>query len=188
MKIARWLMVVALVGLTASVARADSIDPAIGVQGGSDAALWTGSVTLTITSTNFSSGTFFIDTGTITNFDFVFHTQQGPFSVLQGSAFPNITTIVPGFEALLSGGTIFPATEFFTTSECIECLPAGTTIVGNFFFGFQGVTLGPNGTTTVTITSNVPEPGTITLMLAGLAALGLLLLLGGKVARLNSPA
>ena len=132
--------------------------------------------------TAFCSGAFFINTGTITNFDFAFDTEQGPFTALEGSAFPDITTIVPGFEALLSGGTIFPA--------CFETCPTPTPtqIFGNFFFAFQGVTLGPNGTTTVTITSNVPEPGTITLMLVGLAALGLLLFVGGKVAQANSPA
>lgn len=160
-------MVLILLGLSSSAALADSVDPAIGVLGGGDQVLWPGSETFTITTANFSSQSFFINEGTITNFLVTFDTEQGPFTALEGTAFPIVTTIVPGFEALLSGGTIFPA--------CDGCEGASNQIFGNFFFELQGVTLGSNGVTNVTFTSNapVPEPGTLILMLSGLGAMGL---------------
>jgi hypothetical protein len=165
MRILRWFLVFILLGLSSSVALADGIDPAIGVEGGTGSTLWTGSTIFTITSANFTSDTFFILTGTITNFDFNFgNTEQGPFSSLEGSAFPTVTTIVPGFEALLSGGTIFPV------SACDGC-PTGTQRGNQIFGDFRFVLIDAVIGSTVTVTSNVPEPGTLILMLSGLGAM-----------------
>ncbi len=184
MKILRWYVILIILGLSSSAALADGIDPALGVQGGGDQILWPGSVTFTIDNEtascdglcDFTSGAFFINAGTITNFDLTFDTLQGPFSPLAGSAFPNVTTIVPGFEALLSGGTIFPL------SACDGCgngTQIGTQIFGNFVFNMNGVVNGSK----VTVTSNVPvpEPGTMILMLSGLGAIGLRRLRRNKV-------
>jgi hypothetical protein len=175
-KCLRWFVILVILGLSSSVALADSIDPALGVSGGTGSTLWTGSFTFTINNNtascdgpcNFTSGAFFINSGSITNFDFRFDTQQGPFSPLTGSAFPIVTTIVPGFEALLSGGTISPL------SACIDCsngTQIGNQIFGDFIFKMFGVVNG----STVTVTSNVPvpEPGTLILMVSGFAAIGL---------------
>jgi hypothetical protein len=155
----------------------------MGVIGGTGSELWTGSFVFTIDNEvascegeicDFTSGTFFINEGTLFNFDFLFDTEQGPFSPLDGNpVFPIVTTIVPGFEALLSGGTIFPA------SDCIECFPTSNQIFGDFRFVMNGVVEG----STVTVTSNVPvpEPGTIVLLLSGLGAMGLRRLRRDKV-------
>jgi hypothetical protein len=184
--ISRWFLVVIFLGLSSSVALADGVDPALGVKGGTDSTLWPGSVTFTISSADaicdvtcdFTSGSFFINKGTITNFLATFNTEQGPFSTLEGSAF-TVSTITPGFVALLSGGTIFPGSS---ESECTDCSVPANQIFGNFFFQLQGVTLGSNGETNVTFTSNVPEPGTIILFLSGLAAVSLRRLRRNKVA------
>jgi hypothetical protein len=179
----RWFLILTILGLSSSATMADGIDPALGVKGTDPVpTLWPGSVTFTInsddascdTTCNFTSGAFFINTGTITNFDFKFDTGQGPFTALEGSAFPIVMTVVPGFEALLSGGTIFPG------SPCFEGC-ASNEIFGDFVFEMDGVTLGSNGETNVTVTSNVPEPASIILMLTGLGAMGLRRLRRNKV-------
>ncbi|HEV2991747.1 MAG TPA: PEP-CTERM sorting domain-containing protein [Candidatus Angelobacter sp.] len=176
MKNVRWFLVLMLLGLSSSAALADSVDPAIGVLGSGDQTLWPGSETFHITTVNFASPSFFINEGTITNFLVTFTTEQGPFTALAGSAFPTVTTIVPGFEALMSGGTIFPLSA---CDGCGDGTQIGNQIFGSFFFELRGLTLGSNGTD-VTFTSNVPEPGTMILLLSGLGAMGLLRLRRNK--------
>ena len=184
MKILRWYLILIILGLSCSAALADGIDPALGVSGGTGSTPWPGSFTFTINNEtascddvcDFTSGAFFINAGTITNFDFSFDTLQGPFTALEGSAFPIVTTIVPGFEALLSGGTISPL------SACDGCgtgTQIGTQIFGDFVFNMDGVVNG----TKVTVTSNVPvpEPGTMILLLSGLGAMGLRRLRRNKI-------
>lgn len=184
MKSLRWLLILMILGFSSSAALADGIDPAIGVDGGSGSTLWPGSFTFTINSDtaicdgpcDFTSQAFFINAGTITNFDFKFDREQiPPFTNLgEGSVFPIVTTIVPNVEALLSGGTIFPL------SACDGC-PNGTVrgnqIFGDWVFIMNGVVNGSK----VTVTSNVPEPGTLILMLSGLGAMGLRRLRRNKV-------
>lgn len=175
MKATRWFLILILIGLSSSAAMADGIDPALGVRGGGDQTLWPGTVTFTInsdsascdTTCDFTTPAFFIVDGTITAFDITFDTPQGVFSVEEGSAFGDLATIIPGIEAIISGGTIFPA------SNCIECSPEGNQIFGNFVLDMNGVTLGSNGQTLVTVSSAVAEPGTLILMLTGLGFLGL---------------
>lgn len=174
-KVTRWFLILILIGLSSSAAMADGIDPALGVRGGGDQTLWPGTFTFTIdsdsascdTTCDFTTEAFFINEGTITQFDITFDTTQGPFSVEEGSAFGNLVTVIPGIEAIISGGTIFPG------SLCIECSPEGNQIFGNFVLDMNGVTLGSNGVTLVTVSSAVPEPGTLILMLTGLGFLGL---------------
>jgi len=175
-KAIRWFLILTLIGLSSSAAMADGIDPALGVRGGGDQTLWPGTVTFTIdtdsascdTTCDFTTPAFFIDEGTITAFDITFDTPQGVFSVEEGSAFGNLETVIPGIEAIISGGTIFPG------SQCIECSPEGNQIFGNFVLDMNGVTLGNNAQTLVTVTSVVvSEPGTLILMLSGLGFLGL---------------
>jgi hypothetical protein len=175
LKVLRWYVILMLLGLSSSAAMADGIDPALGVRGGGDQTLWPGSVTFAITpqtascdtTCNFTTPAFFINAGTITEFELTFDTPQGVFSVEEGSAFPNLTTVLPGIEALLSGGTIFPA------EVCAEiCEPGPNQVFGNFVLDMEGVTLGSNGETLVTV-SSVPEPETLILVLSGLGFLGL---------------
>ena len=179
----RCYLILILLGLSSSATLANGIpDPALGVKGGTGSTLWPGSVTFDINATSascdptcdFISPAFFINTGTITNFLFHFDTTQGPFTALVGSAFPTVTTLVEGHDALLSGGTIFPDPPLPPTSN---------EIFGDFYFEMQGVTLGSNGHTMVTVTSDVPlpEPGTMILVLSGLGAMGLRRLRRNKV-------
>jgi PEP-CTERM motif len=185
-KILRCCLILILLGLSSSAALANGIpDPGLGVKGGTGSDLWPGSVTFTIDSTtaicnpetgcDFTSGAFFINTGTITSFDFSFDTTQGTFTALADSVFPNIQTIVEGSEAVLSGGTILPP----ACSDCTPPTPGPNQIFGDFYFEMHGVTLGSNGITKVTVTS--PEPGTMILMLSGLGAMGLRRLRRNKV-------
>jgi hypothetical protein len=184
-KILRCLLILCILGLSSSAALANGIpDPGLGVKGGTGSTLWPGSVTFTInptttgsdcsaeTTCNFISPAFFINTGTITNFDFNFATtpQITGFSVLADSVFPTLTIVNATTEAILSGGTISPA---------CDCSNTANHIFGDFYFELQGV-LNP---TVVTITSNVPvpEPGTMILMLSGLGAMGLRRLRRNKV-------
>lgn len=184
MSISRWFLGLIFLGLSSSAALADGIDPAIGVDGGSGSRLWPGSVTFTINDNtaicdgpcDFTSEAFFINAGTITNFDFRFDIPQiPPFRNLgEGSVFPTVTTIVPTLEALLSGGTIFPLSA---CDGCANGTVRGNQIFGDFVFIMNGVVNGSR----VTVTSNVPEPGTLILMLSGLGAMGLRRLRRNKV-------
>jgi hypothetical protein len=186
-KILRCLLILSILGLSSSAALANGIpDPGLGVKGGTGSTLWPGSVTFTIDSStatcdvtcDFISPAFFINTGTITSFDFSFDTTQGTFTALEDSVFPNVQTIVEGSEAVLSGGTISPLSACPIT-ECLSGTVIGNQIFGDFYFEMQGVTLGSNGITKVTVTS--PEPGTMILVLSGLGAMGLRRLRRNKV-------
>jgi hypothetical protein len=179
MKILRCCAILILLGLSSSAALANGTDPVLGVKGGTGSTLWPGSVTFSINNEtaicdvtcNFTSPAFFITAGTITDFDFSFDTAQVTgFTALEGSAFPTVTTIVPFFEAILSGGTISPA---------CDCSNTTNQIFGDFYFEMDGVVNG----SLVTVTSNVPlpEPGTMILMLSGLGVMGLRRLRRNKV-------
>jgi hypothetical protein len=179
MKILRCCAIVILLGLSSSVALANGTDPVLGVKGGTGSTLWPGSITFAInneTATcdvtcNFISPSFFIDTGTITNFDFLFTTVQTTgFSVLADSVFPTLIIRQEFVDAVLTGGTISPA---------CDCSNTTNQIFGDFYFEMDGVVNG----TSVTVTSNVPlpEPGTMILVLSGLGVMGLRRLRRNKV-------
>jgi PEP-CTERM motif len=174
------LLAVAL--LFASVAQADTVDPAIGVKGGTGSFLWTGSLTFNVnsdvndngTSTcsegicDFTSDVFFSEFN-ITNFDYLFSQSQFTgFSVAGDSVFTILQIIsdvgTANPEAILSGGLIVPPCE----GE--GCVPEGA--LTEFRLEMNGVIDG----TLVTVTSNVtpvPEPGSIILLVSGLGAMGL---------------
>jgi hypothetical protein len=87
-----------------------------------------------------------------------------------------VTTIVPFREAILSGGTISPLSAC-PLEGCVSGTVIGNQIFGDFYFVMNGV-FNP---TVVTVTSNVPEPGTMILVLSGLGAMGLRRLRRNKV-------
>jgi PEP-CTERM motif-containing protein len=175
--ISRWFLALIFVGLSSSVALADGIDPALGVKGDGDAATWTGTLSVLMDPNtpgvfctdgfcNFTSQTFDSEVN-ITNFDYLFSQSQGtvqnnPFSVVEGSIFPILTIIsdvnTAHPEAILSGGIICAVSTEFCTGGTID-----------FFLETDGAVQG----TTVTYTSNVPEPGTLILVLSGFGAMGL---------------
>jgi hypothetical protein len=82
--------------------------------------------------------------------------------VLADSVFPTLIIRQEFVDAVLTGGTIFPA---------CDCSNTTNQIFGDFYFVMNGV----NNPTVVTVTSNVsaPEPGTMILMLSGLGVMGL---------------
>jgi hypothetical protein len=183
MRFARYLILAAAVAVFSGVALADAIDPAIGVKGGTGSELWTGAATFFIangqpgssncdSTCDFQSQTFFTNTP-LTSFDLIFDIVQGPFSPAEDSAFPIVETIVPGFVARMSGGTIFPPCD----GE--ECFAGPTQIFGDFVFVMQGVV---DGSTVVVSSTPVPEPGTMMLLGSGLAAMGLRRLRRNKAA------
>jgi PEP-CTERM motif len=173
MKLARFVILTAMLAVFGGATKAQT-DPAIGVKGDGDAAPWTGSTSFTvncgigpITCDTFGSQTFVLgsDDQPLTSFLFTFGTPQGDFSALADNPIcPNVQTIVPGLEALLSGCTILPP------SDCSECAfsDSSNTLSGDFFFELDGVING----TTVGIVSNTPEPGTMILLGSGLSAIG----------------
>jgi PEP-CTERM motif-containing protein len=176
MKPGRAVLLVGFVLLFGSASLAQTpIDPVIGVGGGSGSISFTGQVIFVISPENgatctggeisvcsFTSAVFQNNTGqNITNFDFMFNqSQPGPFSVAEGSLFPTLTVIsdfnTANPSAILSGGTIFPF-------EIVDPSPTEFTLsMGGVFQG-----------TRVDIVSNVPEPGTLTLLLTGIGAFAL---------------
>jgi hypothetical protein len=167
-----------------SSAKADTVDPAIGVKGGGGTIDWTGSVSIffdpstpgvscsdeTCSYTSFES--FAISEGTITDFEYAFDRSQNiAFSVAEDSVF-GILTVVSDVNtenpiAFLSGGTILPpcfeGCEIFTPN----------TIVGDFRLEANGVVQGTTGTFTSNVPVPTPEPGTMILLGSGLATVGL---------------
>jgi hypothetical protein len=183
MKFYRYLVLATALAMLGGLAAADTIDPVIGVKGGSGSFLWPGTLAFTINNTNsscdgetsvctgFVSPVFFSAT-TITSFDFAFDRSQpsaGPgsnqgFMLDPSSIFPTLTvkfgSSAANPEAVLSGGTILPCP-----------LVEGT--CGNYNFEFALAISGVFDGSVVTVTSAVPEPGTMILLGSGLAAVGL---------------
>jgi hypothetical protein len=190
MKLSR-LLVLAAAGLVfGSVASADTVDPAIGVKGGTGSVLWTGSAVFNINSDvsvggttscsegqcDFTSEVFF-SSNDLFNFDYLFDRPQNVgFSVTGDSAF-NELTVVSGIdtatpEAILAGGLVIGCGDCVTTF--IRAFsPAAANGLAEFQLEMNGVIDG----TSVTVTSNVPmpapEPTSVVLMLSGLAVFGL---------------
>jgi hypothetical protein len=187
MKFARLLMLAGAIAVFSGVALADTVDPVIGVKGGTGSVLWTGSEVFNVSSDsssgngstscqngicNFTSEVFFAGIN-LTNFDYLFSRSQNiGFSVADNSVF-TMLQIISGVdsahpEAILSGGLIVPPPP-----PCTEgCLFASTNTLTEFQLEMNGVIDG----TSVTVTSNVspvPEPGTIALLGSGLVGIGL---------------
>jgi hypothetical protein len=149
-----------------SVAKADTVtDPAVGVQGCCDSILWPGTVTLTITNNDFTSGGFFINSGMITSF--LIHSDT---AFIFNSAIAGETVTPSGVavtDATLSGFTILPQPIILLAPTALDPT-APPVITGNFAFRVlngQGDVL--------TFSTPVPEPGTMILLGTGLSALGL---------------
>jgi hypothetical protein len=171
-----------------SSAKADTVDPAIGVKGAGGSFEWTGSAVFSINSDTsdpngstscdnsvcgFTSVTYFSRT-MLTNFDFLFSGPQNEdFSQATGNMFP-IFTIVSAFnsahpEVILSGGVIPPCPAPIEGSGCGDSSLEFALVLGE-------LPLGVVDGTVVTVTSNVapvPEPGTMILLGSGLATVGL---------------
>jgi len=181
MKSLRWFLLLLILGVLSSAARADGIDPALGVKGGGDDSLWPGSMSFTVVNDGngfFRTESFFINEGSITNFLASFDTPQpGGFSTLEGSAF--LVTGLSDTDALLTGGTILP----FAACPFELCQNGTQTenniIYGDFYFAMQGAVNG--SVVTFTSNSSVPEPASMILMLTGLGAMGLRRLRRNKV-------
>ena len=176
MKSLRWFLILMIFGLWSSAAMADSIDPAVGVQGGTDGLPFLGTATGSCVTNPCNirlpvEGFFDNRTGAnIVAFDF-FWDQIQPgneffpenFMVREGSLFTILDVISPTHVRLSGAAGVFIP----------PCFGDSCTASESFALFVDGM----NGTVTVT----VPEPGTMILMLSGLGALGLRRLRRNKV-------
>jgi len=121
---------------------------------------------------------FFINSGSITDFQFSFDQSQNVgFSVAGDSAFP-LFLVQPGHDvgssnpiAFLFGGSITPA-PIITLTLFSPLISASNSVSGDFLLEAAGVVEGTTGTFTSNVPLPVPEPASIALMLSGLGALG----------------
>lgn len=171
-------------------------DPIIDMEPDGDAVEFTGVFTFTITAASPCTqiGQFcFVETPTLENFlpnsqditsvELSFDVNQGTFQVAQNlepDAFPNAiftseSTVVPGFSELFTGSTIQPCQTVIiqgvpaqSENDVPPCQDQQTEA---FHIGIAEAILGANGSTTVTITANVPEPSSAVLLLGGVAVL-----------------
>jgi len=104
--------------------------------------------------------------------------NQGVFSAGANSPFNKVDTVLPGFEAIYSGGDI---THNCTTSEIadgVSCDPGADFKTSEFTIGFAEVLVPLNGSVTLAFssvpdpTSTVPEPPAAALMLTGIGIIG----------------
>jgi hypothetical protein len=151
-----------------SVAKADAVDPAIGVKGctGECSTTWTGSTTFTFNCTTsggctFDTGGFDLASGMITSFDI--HSDTALiFTALFGETVT--PSGVPTTDATLSGFTVVPC--------CAIELALATDTTPTIFSPFQFEIQAADGESGTLIISS-PEPGTLILLGTGLSALGL---------------
>ena len=184
MKVTRLLVLVAVALAFTGVALADTVDPAIGVKGGTGTTDWTGSTTVFFDpstpgvtcvegSCSYTSPiSFKIADGTITDFAYSFDRSQNiAFSKTGDNVFPILTIIHDVASdnplAFLSGGVILP--------PCFECTFDSTanTIVGDFVLEMNDVIQGTTGTVTSNVPIPAPEPASVVLLISGLGVLGL---------------
>lgn len=180
--------------LGAAFADSTPPDPIIDMEPGGDAVEFTGVFTFTITAASPCTqiGQFcFVETPTLENFlpngqditsvELSFSNNQGTFQVAQNlepTAFPNAiftteSTVVPGFSELFTGSTIQPcqtAIILGAPAQSQDVPPCADPQTQSFTIGIADAVL-ENGSTTVTVTANVPEPSSAVLLLGGVAVL-----------------
>jgi hypothetical protein len=172
-----FLAVALLLLSVGSVAEANTIDPAVGVQGDPPGILWTGSATFTITTDTFTSNAFFIESGMITSFNVHSDTALNFTSSVAGETVtmisPSCDSVCTSTDAILSGFTITPQIILQAPTALDSTGPVN--ISGPFDFFITG---GAGDT----LTFSTPEPGTLILLGTGLGALGLRRLRRSKAA------